>query len=567
MDAKQQFIEEYAPVAENVGQKIGVSPDILLSQWGLETNWGRSVIGHHNLGNIKDFAGGGKKAEGESYLNFEDPEAFGDYYAHMIKRNFPDAVGVGSDVEKFSEGLQSGKKGGYAEDPNYAESLANTVETTRSIYEPPKEEEKPLSDRAIETVDKMADDERLQDVAAVAGLGAAKGAAEKFFINPEAPVQISEKDIFRAQQKVAEAQERLNSLKEIAASKNLNPQELEQIRIKANDELLNATSELREARTAQRASMREPIPTVESIAERMAKAEAADAAARAEKLTGAQNYAKSMYGRTGAPEPLPQSLIDKIESMSGKTERGATTLMREEEARRAAGRRINPNIRLFDSQGIALPEEIGRELMAAQQMEAEAARQSSILERNTAAFAERQAEAQRVLQAQQEAAAKVEAAREQRQLAQIADQDARRQASEARKLTSQLETRQQNVDEATAIAERLSKERPGGLQRFLTGAGLRAAKSPILMGGLGGAGAALSFNDAMERYKNGDRTGAVLSALEAGLSAMSMAPPVGIGVPIKGLGTAGALGLLPLIMYRDYLKSRPEAPQEISSTR
>lgn len=100
MDAKQQFIEEYAPIAEDVGQKIGVSADILLSQWGLETNWGRSIIGHHNLGNIKDFAGGGKKADGESYLNFEDPEAFGDYYAHMIKRNFPNAVNSGSDIKK-----------------------------------------------------------------------------------------------------------------------------------------------------------------------------------------------------------------------------------------------------------------------------------------------------------------------------------------------------------------------------------------------------------------------------------------------------------------------------------
>jgi hypothetical protein len=139
MDAKQQFIEEYAPIAEDVGRKIGVSPDILLSQWGLETRWGTSVIGSHNLGNIKDFAGGGKKADGEKYMNFEDPEAFGDYYAHMIKRNFPEAVNTRSDIGKFAEGLQSGKKGGYAEDPNYAESLATVLDTTRSIYEPPKE--------------------------------------------------------------------------------------------------------------------------------------------------------------------------------------------------------------------------------------------------------------------------------------------------------------------------------------------------------------------------------------------------------------------------------------------
>lgn len=48
---------------------------------------------------------------------------------------------LGVILKKFSEGLQSGKKGGYAEDPNYAESLANTLDITRGIYEPPKGEE------------------------------------------------------------------------------------------------------------------------------------------------------------------------------------------------------------------------------------------------------------------------------------------------------------------------------------------------------------------------------------------------------------------------------------------
>jgi len=139
MDAKQQFIEEYAPIAEEVGDKIGVSSDILLSQWGLETRWGTSIVGNHNLGNIKDFAGGGKEAKGEKYLNFEDPEAFGDYYAHMIKRNFPGALNAKSDLNQFVKGLQSGKKGAYAEDENYGKSLSGALATTQSIYEAPKD--------------------------------------------------------------------------------------------------------------------------------------------------------------------------------------------------------------------------------------------------------------------------------------------------------------------------------------------------------------------------------------------------------------------------------------------
>lgn len=34
------FVQQYAPVAAAVGQRIGVAPDVLLGQWGLETGWG-----------------------------------------------------------------------------------------------------------------------------------------------------------------------------------------------------------------------------------------------------------------------------------------------------------------------------------------------------------------------------------------------------------------------------------------------------------------------------------------------------------------------------------------------
>lgn len=211
MDAKQQFIEEYAPVAEDVAKKIGVSPDILLSQWGLETNWGRSVIGHHNLGNIKDFSG----KDGDKYLNFEDPEAFGDYYAYLIKRNFPGAVNAGSDISKFSEGLKSGKKGAYAEDKNYAKSLANTLDATRSIYEPPNEEpeeEKSLIDRTLEKVGEISDDERLK--AAGVGAGSAYVGSRLF---PEEPVRSPsttglERTAMRQEARLGELQRELSQI-------------------------------------------------------------------------------------------------------------------------------------------------------------------------------------------------------------------------------------------------------------------------------------------------------------------------------------------------------------------
>jgi Mannosyl-glycoprotein endo-beta-N-acetylglucosaminidase len=570
MDAKQQFIEEYAPIAEEVGDKIGVSSDILLSQWGLETRWGTSIVGNHNLGNIKDFAGGGKEAKGEKYLNFEDPEAFGDYYAHMIKRNFPGALNSKSDLNQFVKGLQSGKKGAYAEDENYGESLSGALATTKSIYEAPKqgkkeEEEKPFLDRVKDIANKYG-----EEVASTAGLGAAKGVAEKLFMEPKPPVEVSEKDVFRAEQRVREAEGKLNSVRDtsLLRGQSQSPADLQESLVSANNELKDAAEELRQARAASRQAAGMQPPTIESITDRLAKAEAAEAAARQPKLSGAQNYAIGSWGRTGAPEPLPASLISQIESMSGKTERGANTLMRLEEERRAAGRRIDPNIKLYSSEGIAVPAEVGAERLAEIEAAQQAERESSILGRQTAAFAEREAEAQRILQAQQEAAAQVRASRERRSAAELAAREMRAQASESARLAGKISTREQNYADAVAEAERLAKERRGPLSRFLTGAGYKASKAPIMLGALGGLGTGLSFADAVERYKQGDRTGAVLSALEGGFSAASMVPPFNPATAaVRGIGTVGGLSLAPIILLRDYLKSRSAPPEEISATR
>ena len=62
----------------------------------------------------------------DSYKSYDSPEAFAADYTALIKRNFPKAVGAGSDIGAFSAGLQSGTKGAYATDPNYRKVLANT---------------------------------------------------------------------------------------------------------------------------------------------------------------------------------------------------------------------------------------------------------------------------------------------------------------------------------------------------------------------------------------------------------------------------------------------------------
>jgi len=131
----EQFITTYGPVAQQVSKEINVDPNVLLSQWGLESRWGQTEMAkkHHNLGGIKDFSGAGLEAKDnktgslDKYVKFEDPEVFGMYYVDQIKRNFPLAINTGPDVGAFTRGLASGKNGSYFGVPvqEYESSLAS----------------------------------------------------------------------------------------------------------------------------------------------------------------------------------------------------------------------------------------------------------------------------------------------------------------------------------------------------------------------------------------------------------------------------------------------------------
>lgn len=131
-DPKARFMEEYGPAAEYAGDRLGVDPQILLAQWGLESRWGTGKIAPFNPGNMK----AGKNQEGvrlydkveksnDKYVPFKSPEEFGAAYADRIARLWPDAMGAGSDAAKYAEALTSGKRK-YATDEMYVSKLANT---------------------------------------------------------------------------------------------------------------------------------------------------------------------------------------------------------------------------------------------------------------------------------------------------------------------------------------------------------------------------------------------------------------------------------------------------------
>lgn len=136
---KSSFYKKYKEEIEAIASQVGVSPRIIAAKLALETGWGESVIpGTNNLGNIKagkNWDGKTKialdQAEGsiDAYRVYDDPEAFAKDYVSVIKRNFPDAVGTGNDVDAFSAGLNNGKFGSYATDPHYWDKLRKTVDS------------------------------------------------------------------------------------------------------------------------------------------------------------------------------------------------------------------------------------------------------------------------------------------------------------------------------------------------------------------------------------------------------------------------------------------------------
>ena len=131
------FVKQYEPLARKVGEKIGVAPDVLLGQWGLETGWGRSVIpGTNNLGNIKDPSGAGVKAVDnqthttDAYQRFGSLDHFGDEFSGLIGRRYRGAMGAGNDSRSYFSAL---KRGGYAEDGDYVQKGVSAASTAKRL--------------------------------------------------------------------------------------------------------------------------------------------------------------------------------------------------------------------------------------------------------------------------------------------------------------------------------------------------------------------------------------------------------------------------------------------------
>jgi flagellar protein FlgJ len=151
-DSPGQFVEKLWPLAEKTAQKLGISPEMLLSQAALETGWGKHVISDdqnssYNLFNIK--AGSGwsgdrvekvsveyiygkairQKSAFRSYDSFE--QSFKDY-ADFIQSSprYKNALNMANKVEQslhdksYIKGIH---EAGYATDPNYSDNVLRVL--------------------------------------------------------------------------------------------------------------------------------------------------------------------------------------------------------------------------------------------------------------------------------------------------------------------------------------------------------------------------------------------------------------------------------------------------------
>jgi tape measure domain-containing protein len=160
---KALFERTYRTSAERVGNTLGVSPDVILRHWGLETGYGAKIVGN-NLGNMiavgnqpfvtrsdKDAKGNPIK---QNFRVFKDIIEFEEEYSGLIQRRYKESLNAEADMVKFATGLQ---KGGYAEDPAYVEKFIGRRLGPKEIEGMVPSSGGSLTDRALAAFNKVID--------------------------------------------------------------------------------------------------------------------------------------------------------------------------------------------------------------------------------------------------------------------------------------------------------------------------------------------------------------------------------------------------------------------------
>jgi len=579
-DHVKMFTEEYSPIAVQVSKQTGIAPSVLLAQWGMESDYGRKPTGHFNFGNIKDLSGTGKEAidnktkSKDKYLNFESPEAFGDYYANMMRRLYPKALNSGADIEKYAEGLRGGVKGSYAEDEKYEDKIRGAHQLTTNFYKDPEVKEVKVNpfenyesesskfkseqeerDRNKKPEDKQEETQggmSAPETGAVAG--AVANAVLPMFTDPKITPRV---DTSRAEEANLSAQDKLELARRNLA--DFSPQgtvDLEESFRQSQSEIERIKNEQRLAQERLR-GLPKSAPPIETPT----PSESVDDVSRTKAgASGAVNYVRAMS------DDVPDVLAEQALNMRKDNPRGgqaiidANALAIQKQADLGLG-----DYGLTRTEGgvqLALPPTTVAE------READIARQNKesqdeLARRTEQARLQQEAQAQQLEQQRLAYEAELERLRVER--AQAGQQ--LNEVTGQRRTVAPLQRAVTKAENEAEIAKRKlerAKQQPNAAGRVVENVGVGSTRIGALPRAGVGAGAGylgvMSYQEALERYKAGDTSEAVLKALEAGAATAAVVPPAGKKLTkVRGAGVFGGLGLGTYELGRRLLK---DAPQE-----
>lgn len=612
-DHVKMFTEEYAPIAIQVSQKTGIAPSVLLAQWGMETDYGRKSVGHFNLGNIKDMSGAGTPATDnqtgsrDRYVNFESPEAFGDYYAHMMRRLYPNALNTGTDISKYAEGLRTGIKGSYAEDENYEDAIRGAHKTTTGFYKDPEE---------IPTVKPMTEAERIKqdrldagttdeppkpepreviDPATGALMGAGFSALGQIPFDPQMPAKApdltsledaAKKAKVRADIAEKRLQQRMSSTTPIAGGADLDALEAEYKRTQFF--LKYAEEDLQKAVNAQKAKV---PPTTAPVAPSAPQGVSAPS-------KGVDDPLRAFLDSQIITDPNTPSADQHTRAIQGTTVDDVTGRARQttynertsQIARNAANQQavlqalgqqglVDPSKALALTEGISGSTPSG--VMVSPDLAGERQREAELEQRmaDDRAAQERLAQQEEMQRLKNERAL---SAQQNTQAQKAFEQAQKAKASSVARAQTAAETaadRQAAAQADLASGRKLAKTAPGMVSRPLEVTGVKSGKAGIVtragIGGIGGLQAARGINELanmpieelIKRYQAGERSPELLAAIQqaagagaqTGFGAAATVPVIGPRTArIKG---AGAIGTGLMGAYEGYKALTEKEPQ------
>ena len=446
---------------------------------------------------------------------------------------------------------------------------------------PPPPLEKNRTEKAIEyatdvggaVVDKVVENPELP---AAAGLGLIKGTLEKVLQNPEKHLVDIEKgettpeEVKAAKTRAKDAQTRIGEIKQLASERapiDVDSLQREFDLRKFSNEIMD--DDLRAAKNELKALPKTSVPPVEppapsSLISQIDLNRTGPASGpKIEGDSGARNWTIKTAGQK---HQMPEAILDMVTDQTKDSPTGGMALIREDlrnlEKIKDLGMGDSKLTTTAGGAQLQLPSaenaKLEQELAAKQAQEAaeQSARVQQIETQRLAAEADlqrqRQAAEQRVEQARKSKISAGERAADARKAANTARQQV---AAQAKSDATRLDTATINARTAQQAAKEAAEAQPGALTMAAREAGRRfSEKLPVIGNVLGAAGATLSIDEAVKRANEGDTSGAVLGTIEAALNAASIAPPTSpLGLAVKGVGTVGSLGMIPVWLLHDYI--------------